>query len=66
MKLTKEEIEMSERFQFFDKYGKFPSKKERVAITLSMKNLVGLKELKVNVSKTIDGLVGKFLEKEQV
>ncbi len=45
---------------------KFPSKKERVAITLSMKNLVGLKELKVNVSKTIDGLVGRFLEKEQI
>ena len=38
--------------------------KKMVDVTLSMKNIVKLKELKINVSKTIDELVGKFLEKK--
>jgi len=61
--LSKEEIKMFERFQFFDKHRKLPFEKERIDITLSKGNIVKLKELKINISKTIDELVGKFLEK---
>ena len=63
--LSKEEIEIFEMCQFFDKHRKLPFEKKRVDITLSMKNIVKLKELKINVSKTIDELVGKFLEKRK-
>lgn len=53
--------------QFFDKHRRLHFEKERVDITLSIKNIVKLKEIKektsVSISELIDGLVEDFLEK---
>jgi len=57
--LSKEELNIVEQFQYFDKYGKLPNKKIRLNIVLSRK-VIG-KLVNKNKSKTIESLILKYL-----
>ncbi len=57
--LSKKEIKIFEMWQFFDKYGVLPFEKKRIDVTLSMENIVKLKNKSTNVSGLIDRLIKK-------
>mgnify|MGYP001562516391 CR=1 FL=1 len=53
--VSKKELKIFERFQFYDKYGRFPKDKVRIDITLSQEALNKLKRL--NKSQVINRLI---------
>jgi len=53
--LSKKELRIVERFQFYDKYGRFPEDKVRIDITLSQEALNKLEGK--NRSKFINDLI---------
>jgi len=57
--LSKKEIKIFEMWQFFDKYRVLPFEKKRIDVTLSMENIVKLKNKSINVSGLIDKLIKK-------
>ena len=57
--LSKKEIKIFEMWQFFDKYHVLPFEKKRIDVTLSMENIVKLKNKSINVSGFIDRLIKK-------
>ena len=57
--LSKKEIKIFEMWQFFDKYRVLPFEKKRIDVTLSMENIVKLKNKSINVSGLIDRLIKK-------
>jgi len=57
--LSKKEIKIFEMWQFFDKYSVLPFEKKRIDVTLSMENIVKLKNKSINVSGLIDRLIKK-------
>jgi hypothetical protein len=55
VQITKEEMRIVDKFQFFDKYGKLPEEKVRIDITISKEALEKLKGM--NRSSVINELV---------